>query len=480
MGFITEDFLLHSDTARHLYREYASVQPILDYHSHLSPKDIAEDRTFNNLFELWLEGDHYKWRAMRSNGISEHYCTGNAAPYEKFLAWARTVPYTLRNPLYHWTHLELKRYFEIDELLDQASAPRIWRQTASLLAGGQLTARGILAKFGVRAICTTDDPAEDLAWHKQLQASDFPIRVYPTFRPDQVLKLQVVAQFNSWIDALAQAADCHIARLPDLLQALEARHHAFHQLGCRMSDHGLDRCYAGFCCEQEAASIFDKVRSRHEVTGEEQDRFAAFMMLFFGRLDAEKGWTKQLHLGACRDVNTRMREKLGRDSGFDSIGDSPQVQACAAYLDRLDQESSLPKIILYNANPADNYSFATMIGNFQDGSLGGKIQMGSAWWFLDQREGIEWQVNALSRVGLLSRFVGMVTDSRSFMSFPRHEYFRRVLCNLLGNEMESGELPDEENLVADMIANICYNNAAQYLGLELATDKMLEASTATD
>lgn len=480
MGFITEHFLLHSETAKHLYREYASAQPILDYHSHLSPRDIAEDRAFSNLFELWLEGDHYKWRAMRANGIPEHYCTGSAAPYEKFLAWAQTVPYTLRNPLYHWTHLELKRYFDVDELLDESSSARVWHQAASLMSGGRLTARGILAKFSVRAICTTDDPSDDLRWHQWIQASEFPIRVYPTFRPDKALDLRSVAQFNTWVDALAQTADCHIARLADFLRALEARHDAFHQLGCRISDHGLDRCYSDFSCEQEAASIFDKVRSRREVTQEDQERFAAFMMLFFGRLDAEKGWTKQLHLGACRDVNTRMREKLGRDSGFDSIGDFQQVQACAAYLDCLDQEESLPKIILYNANPADNYSFATMVGNFQNGSVAGKVQMGSAWWFLDQREGIEWQLNALSRVGLLSRFVGMVTDSRSFMSFPRHEYFRRVLCNLLGGEMESGELPNEESLVAEMIANICYNNAAQYLGFDLAAEKVVEASAATD
>lgn len=479
MGFITDDFLLHNQTARHLYRNYASPQPVLDYHSHLSPKDIAEDRSFSNLFEIWLEGDHYKWRAMRANGIPEHYCTGNAPPLEKFLAWARTVPRTLRNPLYHWSHLELKRYFDIDELLDETSAPRVWRQAAALMAGGKLTARQILRKFKVRVICTTDDPTDDLVWHAKMDGSDFQVRVYPTFRPDKALRVHPAAQFNSWTDKLSQAANCHIVRLADFLRALEVRHNAFHQLGCRLSDHGLENCYADFCCEQEAASIFDKVRSGHEVSAQEQDRFASFMMLFFGRLDAEKGWTKQLHLGACRDVNTRMCGQLGQDSGFDSIGDSPQAQACASYLDRLDQEDALPRVILYNANPADNYTFATMIGNFQNGGVPGKIQMGSAWWFLDHREGIEWQMNALSRVGLFSRFIGMVTDSRSFMSFPRHEYFRRVLCNLLGSEMESGELPKDEELMAEMIANICYNNAAQYLGLEMTAGKMAEASAAT-
>lgn len=479
MGFITEDFLLQTQTARHLYREYASTQPVLDYHSHLSAKDIAQDRTFTNLFEIWLEGDHYKWRAMRSNGIPEHYCTGNAAPYEKFLAWARTVPHTLRNPLYHWTHLELKRYFDIDELLDEDSAPRVWRQATSFMGNGKLTARGILRKFKVRALCTTDDPTDDLSWHKKIEDSDFQVRVYPTFRPDRALKLCSPAQFNSWVDCLAKAANCDISRLADFLRALEARHNAFHQHGCRLSDHGMEKCYASSCSEKEAGAIFDQVRSGSEVTAEEQDLFASFMMLFFGRLDAEKGWTKQLHLGACRDVNTRMREKLGPDSGFDSIGDFRQVQACAAYLDRLDKEDSLPKIVLYNANPADNYTFATMIGNFQNGHVAGKIQMGSAWWFLDHREGIEWQLNALSRVGLLSRFIGMVTDSRSFMSFPRHEYFRRVLCNLLGSEMESGDLPNDEGLVSEMIVNICYNNVARYLGLDVGSGKMVEASAAT-
>jgi len=467
MGFIHEDFLLSTDTSRRLYHDYAAAEPILDYHGHLPPKDIAEDRRFQNLFEIWLEGDHYKWRAMRANGIPERYCTGDASPYEKFLAWAKTVPHTLRNPLYHWTHLELKRYFAIDELLHEGSALAIWEKANASLLSGDLTARSILRKFGVRALCTTDDPCDGLEHHKSLAASESSFCVFPTYRPDKAFTVHLPEVFTPWVDRLAAASNIHIASLNSFLDALKKRHDFFHSLGGRLSDHGITRCFADFCSEQEAAQIFANARSGQAASAAKHEKFASFLMLYFARLDAEKGWTKQLHLGARRNSNTRRTHELGPDTGFDSIGDWNQVDALCAYLDRLDQENALPKIIVYNLNPADNYAIATALGNYQDGSVAGKVQFGSGWWFLDQKEGIEWQLNALSNVGLLSRFVGMLTDSRSFMSFPRHEYFRRVLCDLLGRDIERGELPRDERLVGEMIGRICFGNARDYLGLAL-------------
>jgi glucuronate isomerase len=467
MPFIHEDFLLSTETARRLYHEYAAGEPILDYHCHLPPRDIAENRRFSNLAEIWLEGDHYKWRAMRANGAPERLCTGDAPPFEKFLAWANTVPYTLRNPLYHWTHLELKRYFEIDALLDATTAPGVWECANAMLAGSDLTAWGILRRFRVRAVCTTDDPADDLTYHEAIAASGLETRVYPAFRPDKALNVHLPEAFNAWVDRLAAAAGVEISRLSDLLDALRRRHDRFHSLGCRLSDHGLNHCYADSCSEREAAAIFDAARSGRAAGPEEHCQFASYMMLYFGRLDAEKGWAKQLHLGARRSANSRMLGKLGPDTGFDSIGDWPQADTLGTYLDRLDRENALPKMIVYNLNPVDDYVFATMIGNFQDGAIPGKIQFGSGWWFLDQKEGMEWQINALSNAGLLSRFIGMLTDSRSFMSYPRHEYFRRVLCDLLGRDMENGELPDDLGLVGGMVRNICFANARDYLALPL-------------
>lgn len=464
MKFIHEDFLLSTRTARRLYHQYAASEPIFDYHCHLSPKDIAENRQFNNLFEIWLEGDHYKWRAMRSNGVAERFCTGNADPFAKFQAWAATVPHTLRNPLYHWTHLELKRYFGIDELLDEASAARIWKKANERLATSDLTTQGILKKFRVDCVCTTDDPIDDLKYHRAFAAGGHSTRLLPAYRPDRALTVNQPESFNQWTDALGAAADIEIRDLSNFLDALRARHEFFHQQGCRLSDHGLNQCYADFCSPKVAAAIFAKARRGVAVSAEEHGRFGAFMMLFFGRLDAEKGWTKQLHLGALRGNNTRLLKQLGPDTGFDSIGDLPQAASLSRYLDQLDQENSLPRTIIYNLNPADNYAFATMIGNFQDGTIPGKVQYGSGWWFLDQKEGMQWQMNALSNLGLLSRFVGMVTDSRSFMSYPRHEYFRRVLCDLIGRDIENGEIPNDEALVGTMIENICYGNARQYFG----------------
>jgi glucuronate isomerase len=467
MPFITEDFLLNNRTAKRLYHQFAEGQPILDYHCHLPPAGIAQNRRFQNLFEIWLEGDHYKWRAMRANGVEERLCTGDAAPFDKFLAWAATVPHTLRNPLYHWTHLELKRYFGIDELLDEHSAPRIWDRANALLATDELRAHGILKRFGVTALCTTDDPADDLAAHQAIRASGLATRVLPAFRPDKALNVHLPDAFNPWVDRLAAAANVEIGSLQDLTDALRRRHDAFHALGARLSDHGLNQCYADFCSIRTASAIFDKARNGQAAAPDEHRQFASYMMLFFGHLDAEKGWTKQLHLGAYRGVNTRRLRQVGPDTGFDSIGDWPQAAALGAYLDRLETENALPKMILYNVNPVDNYVLATMIGNFQDGRIAGKMQFGSGWWFLDQKEGIEWQLNALSNTGLLSRFVGMLTDSRSFMSYPRHEYFRRVLCNLVGRDMEDGLIPDDDALVGPMIRNICYRNAKEYLALDV-------------
>jgi glucuronate isomerase len=467
MPFIHEDFLLSTPTARRLYHEYAASEPILDYHCHLPPQDVAANRQFRNLFEIWLEGDHYKWRAMRANGVEERLCTGDAAPYEKFLAWARTVPHTLRNPLYHWTHLELQRYFGIEELLDESSAPRVWEQANAKLATDDLRAHGILRKFRVKAVCTTDDPTDDLSCHKAIAALGIGTRVFPTFRPDRALNVHLPDAFNAWVDKLEAVSDISIAKLPDFVDALHQRHDFFHQMGGRLSDHGLNHVYADFPTEHEAAGIFERARDGQAATPQEQNRFASHLMYLFGRWDAEKGWTKQMHLGARRNANTRRFRELGPDTGFDSIGDWPQADTLGRYLDRLDEENALPKVVIYNLNPSDNYVVATMIGNFQDGAIAGKLQIGSGWWYLDQKEAMQWQMNALSNCGLLSRFIGMLTDSRSFMSYPRHEYFRRVLCDLLGRDMEAGEIPNDDALVGTMVRNICYGNAKQFLGLNV-------------
>ena len=469
MSFIHDDFLLQSKTARRLYHDHAASQPILDYHSHLPAAGIAGNDRFADLAAIWLEGDHYKWRLMRANGVPERLCTGDAPPYEKFLAWARTVPSALRNPLYHWTHLELKRYFGIEELLNEASAPAIWERANSVLSMGDLTTRGILQKFRVRVACTTDDPCDDLIHHRSVNSAtpDPAFRIYPTFRPDRALEVDQPGRFNAWVDRLAKASDRDINSLSNFLDALKDRHDFFHAQGTRLSDHGLTHCFATPCTDTVAASIFRKIRGGTAASTEEHEQFASLVMIFFGRLDAEKNWTKQLHIGAARGVNSRATHEVGADKGFDCIGDDPQSRRLCAYLDLLEQENALPKTIVYNVNPADNYPFATAAGSFNDGSVAGKIQFGSAWWFLDQKDGMEWQINALSNAGLLSQFIGMTTDSRSFMSFPRHEYFRRVLCNLLGQEVEDGLLPNDDGQIGAMIRNICFENAREYLGLKL-------------
>ncbi len=463
MPFIDEEFLLGNAPARRLYRKFAKGEPIFDYHCHISPRDIAENRRFGDLFEIWLEGDHYKWRAMRSNGIEEKFITGSASPEQKFQAWARTVPQTLRNPLYHWTHLELQRYFGITDLLSEKTAAKIWKQANAKLATPALTAQGILKQFNVKVVCTTDDPVDTLEHHRAFAKQGHPTRMLPAFRPDKALMVNQPVSFKKWVEALAAAANVDINGLGAFISALERRHEYFHAQGCRLSDHGLNHCFVDFCSEKVAAGIFQKARQGKPVSGLEQSQFASFMMMFFGRLDAKRGWTKQLHLGALRNNNTRRLAQLGPDTGFDAIGDFPQAQALSAYLDRLEAENALPKTILYNLNPADNYVFASVIGSFQDGTVAGKIQFGSGWWHLDQKQGMEWQLDALSNLGLLSRFIGMITDSRSFMSYPRHEYFRRILCNLIGRDIQTGAIPDDESLVGPLISNICYANANQYL-----------------
>jgi len=463
MSFINDDFLLSTKAARKLYHKYAEAEPIFDYHCHIPPKDIAENRQFKNIFEIWLEGDHYKWRAMRSNGVAEKFCTGSATPEEKFKAWAGTVPHTLRNPLYHWTHLELKRYFDISDLLSETTASKIWKRANAQLATPGLTTQGILKKMKVKVVCTTDDPVDDLGYHRAFAKQGHPTKMLPAFRPDKALTVNAPEGFNKWVEQLAAAANTDINSFSAFISALEKRHEYFHSQGCRLSDHGMNHCFANFCSEKVAAGIFDKARKGNAVSPEEHSQFASYLMLFFGQLDAKRGWTKQLHLGALRSNNTRLLKQLGPDTGFDSIGDFPQAVTLSAFLDKLDTDNCLPKTIIYNLNPADNYIFATMIGNFQDGTIPGKIQYGSGWWFLDQKEGMEWQINALSNLGLLSRFIGMITDSRSFMSYPRHEYFRRTLCNLIGRDIKQGLIPDDEKLVGPMIKNICYANAKNYM-----------------
>jgi glucuronate isomerase len=469
--FMDDNFLLETDSAVHLYKTYAAPQPIFDYHCHLPPRHIAENRRFNNLFEIWLEGDHYKWRAMRANGESERYCTGDATPYEKFLVWARTVPTTLRNPLYHWTHLELQRYFGITELLNEASAPRIWEQANTALQ--TLDVHAILSKFNVHTIGTTDDPADTLEHHTAIAASSLTTRVLPTFRPDASLRVDAPMAFNAWVNRLSTTANADIHSFATFLDAIAQRIADFHAIGCRLSDHGLDLAYSEPCTESQAAAIFDRTQIGEAASVQDHHKFASFIMHFLGQQYAKHGWTMQLHLGALRNVNSRAKAVHGPDTGFDTMGGvtahgHAQLPALARFLDKLDQTNELPRTILYNSNPIENYAFATLCGSFSAESLPGKVQFGSGWWFLDQKEGIELQLNALSNVGLLSRFVGMVTDSRSFMSYPRHEYFRRVLCTLLGAAMEKGLLPNnpnDENLIGSMVKDICFNNASSYFNL---------------
>jgi glucuronate isomerase len=467
MAYLDENFLLHSPTARRLFHEVAKDQPIIDYHCHLSPREIASNRRWADISEIWLGGDHYKWRLMRANGIDENLITGASSPREKFQAWAETVPYTLRNPIHHWTHIELQRYFGIDLLLSPDTADEIWERTNATLAEPDFCVHGLLKKFDVRVVGTTDDPADPLTDHLAIAASGLGTVVAPTFRPDKAFLVDRPDLLAQWLEKLETNSGTSITTLSHLLAALQNRHDAFHEAGARLSDHGFECLPALHCSDEEAAMIFNDARNGRAASPEQKEKFSFYLMVFFGQLDAAKGWTKQLHLGAFRNVNSQLSAKLGPDTGYDTIGDSRQGAALINYLDALSSHGALPKMVIYNLNPSDNYLFACLTGAFQDGTVAGKIQFGSGWWFLDQKNGIELQLEALSATGLLSRFVGMLTDSRSFLSFPRHEYFRRILCNMVGGEADRGELPDDFTALSQLVSDVCYGNAEQYFGFAL-------------
>ena len=464
--FMDDNFLLQTETARKLYFEHAANLPIIDYHCHLDPKMIADDYHFSSITELWLGGDHYKWRALRTNGVDERYITGNdTSDWEKFEKWAETVPYTFRNPLYHWTHLELKTAFGITRLLNPESARDIYEECNARLAEPGYSARGLMERYHVETVCTTDDPADSLEHHKRIRESGFSVKVLPTWRPDKAMAVDDVEHYHEYVDRLAQVAGMTIRSFDDLHEALRRRHRYFDELGCRLSDHGLEEFYAEPFTDRDMRHLFNKAYAGKALKPEEVRIYKSGMLILFANMDWEKGWTQQFHFGAQRNNNTRMYRSIGPDTGFDSIGEWATARSMARFLDELDSQGRLTKTILYNLNPAANEVVATMIGNFQDGSIPGKIQFGSGWWFLDQKDGMERQMNALSLLGLLSRFVGMLTDSRSFLSYPRHEYFRRVLCNLVGRDVENGELPEAEmKRIEQMIENISYYNARNYFG----------------
>jgi len=468
--FITENFLLQNKSAVALYHDYAREMPIIDYHCHLPPQQIAADHRFENLTQIWLYGDHYKWRAMRAAGVPERYCTGDASDWEKFQKWAETVPQTLRNPLYHWTHLELKRPLGIsDRLLGPDTAAGIYAECNAMLAKEGFSCRGIMRRMNVVLACTTDDPTDTLADHAAIAADpSMHIRVLPAFRPDKGMAVASPAAFNQWVDRLAEVSDVDIKDdFGRYLEAIGRRHDYFHAMGCRLSDHGIDAFFAADYTDAEMGAIFRRIRSGKDLQPDEALKFRSAMLYEFALLDHAKGWTQQFHIGALRNNNTRMLDALGPDTGFDSIGDFEIARPMARFFDRLDRQQRLARTIVYNLNPADNEVVATMLANFQDGSTPGKMQFGSGWWFLDQKDGMERQLGTLSNQGLLSRFVGMLTDSRSFLSYTRHEYFRRILCNLLGTEMEQGLLPNDVKLVGSMVQDICYHNAAAYFGFDL-------------
>uniref|UniRef100_UPI003216C5BB glucuronate isomerase n=1 Tax=uncultured Draconibacterium sp. TaxID=1573823 RepID=UPI003216C5BB len=460
--FMDKDFLLQSDVAKELYHNHAAKMPIFDYHCHINPKEIEEDKSFENITQIWLAGDHYKWRAMRTNGVDEKYCTGDASDWEKFEKWAETVPHTLRNPLFHWTHLELKKFFGIDKVLSPATAKEIWDECNAKLQTPEYSCRGIIRMANVHTICTTDDPIDSLEYHRQIKMDGFEVAVLPAWRPDKAMSVENTTAYNEYIDKLEEAAGLNISTFADLMDALDNRHEFFHQNGCRLSDHGLETAIAEDYTNEEIEKIFSKVRGGSELSETEILKFKSAMLYEFGIMDHSRGWTQQFHIGALRNNSTRLYEKLGADVGFDSIGDFEVAKPLSKLLDRLDYENKLSKTILYNLNPRDNELIGTMIGNFQDGSVPGKMQFGSGWWFLDQKDGMEKQMNALSNLGLLSRFVGMLTDSRSFLSYTRHEYFRRTLCNLLGNDVVNGEIPYDMDLLGSMVENISFNNAKEY------------------
>lgn len=463
------EFLLETETARRLFHDYAENLPIIDYHSHLPPEQIANNHRFASITDLWLAGDHYKWRAMRSNGVAEQFCTGPISNWEKFQAWAKTVPYTLRSPLYHWTHLELKFPFGIRQLLDQSTARTIFEQTQVMLQDDAFSTQGLLAQYNVLVACTTDDPTDPLEHHIAYAKSDAAqrVRMFPTWRPDNAMKVDDPDAFNRWVDCLSVMARMEIKTFDQFLTALEERHSFFHEQGCRASDHGLETAYSEYYSLSEVRRAFDSLRQGQSISEAEAWKYKSALMHEFGLMDHQRGWAQQLHIGALRNNNSRMFERLGPNTGFDSIGDFEMARPLAKFLDQLERKGQLPKTILYNLNPRDNELFASMIGNFQDGSVPGKLQYGAAWWFLDQLDGMEKQFNALSNLGLLSRFIGMLTDSRSFLSFSRHEYFRRLLCNMLGHDVHRGLIPNDEALLGKLVVDISFRNARDYFGFDI-------------
>ncbi|MDB5010896.1 MAG: glucuronate isomerase [Mucilaginibacter sp.] len=461
-NFLDQDFLLQTETARQLYHNYASEMPIIDYHCHLPPDQIANDVNFDNLTQIWLYGDHYKWRALRANGVDESYVTGNKSDWEKFEKWAATVPYTLRNPLYHWTHLELQRYFGVKELLTADTAKKIYDECSEKLRSAEYSVRNLLKNKSVEMVGTTDDPLDNLAYHKKISRDGYTVKVLPAFRPDKAMYAEDITFLNTYIDQLEAVANVAISDLDSYLNALKSRHDYFAANGCKISDHGLEHIYAEDYTEQEVKAIFLKIRGKQAITAQENAKFKSAMLYQFALWDHEKGWVQQYHLGGLRNNNARALANLGPDTGWDSIGDFPQGKMLSKFLNRLDTTNQLAKTILYNLNSSDNDLMAAMTGNFNDGSVAGKIQFGSAWWFSDQKDGMIQQLTSLSNIGLISRMVGMLTDSRSFMSFPRHEYFRRIVCNLFANDIENGELPNDIAWTGKIIKDICYYNAKNY------------------
>ncbi len=462
--FLDENFLLQNKTSERLFHEFAKDLPIIDYHNHLPPEDIATDKNFLNLTDIWLKGDHYKWRAMRANGVDEAFITGNASDEEKFLKWAETVPYTMRNPLYHWTHLELQRYFGIHDLLSPKTARSIYQQANEQLQSPAYSVKGLLKKMKVEVICTTDDPTDSLAFHQshaQQRTAESDLNMLPTFRPDKFLVIHK-PDFLDAVKALEHSIGKAISTFDELLAGLENRIDFFAKHGCQLSDHGLAQLFAVSFTSGDLRAIFEKARTQQSISAREATLFQTGLLYHLATLYHQHNWTMQLHLGPIRNNNSRLMQQVGADVGCDSIGDYPQAEGLSAFLDSLDKENKLPKTILYNLNPRDNELFATMMGNFNDGSMPGKVQWGSAWWFLDQKDGMEKQLNTLSNMGLLSRFIGMLTDSRSFLSFPRHEYFRRILCNLIGKDVHNGELPHDEDWLGKIVQQICYYNAREY------------------
>jgi glucuronate isomerase len=462
--FLDQDFLLQSNAAREMYHDFAGQMPIIDYHCHLPVQQIADDINFENLTQIWLYGDHYKWRAMRTNGVDEAYVTGDKTDFEKFEKWAETVPYTLRNPLYHWTHLELQRYFDVHELLNPKSSKGIYDGCTQKLQTKEYSVRNLLRKMNVRVVCTTDDPADSLEYHRKIKAEEFEIKVLPAFRPDKAMNVDDAGEFNLYVKKLETVSGINITTYQSYLDALKQRHDFFATMGCSLSDHGLEGIYSEDYTDDEVNAVFNKIRGGRQLSAGDKAKFKSAILYVFAIWNHEKNWVQQYHLGALRNNNVRLLESCGPDTGWDSIGDFHQGKSLAKFLQSLDSTNQLAKTILYNLDPSCNELMATMCGNFNDGSIPGKIQFGSAWWFLDQKDGMTKQMSALSNMGLISRFIGMTTDSRSFLSYPRHEYFRRVLCNLFGEEIESGELPNDMEWTEKIIKDICYYNAKNYFG----------------